>query len=151
MVFDNMQNCKRYFGLHKNFEKAFAFVEKAVSEKLECGRYEIEGEELFAVIQEYMTKDESAGKLEAHRKHIDIQYIMSGKEIMQTTLVSPKIAEKYDTERDVEFYESAKNTSYTLVRSGEYAIFFPSDIHNPGLKYEDASESVKKIVLKIKI
>lgn len=43
MIIDNLKNCEKYFSVHKNFEKAFDFLKKAVSENYTPGRYEIDG------------------------------------------------------------------------------------------------------------
>ena len=52
MIFDNIRNCKMYYGVNERFEKAFDFIKKAVEENLEVGKYEIDGKEVYALVQE---------------------------------------------------------------------------------------------------
>ena len=72
MVLDVLENKERYYSLHKNFKDAFDFLEKSLKSNPEPGKYELKGDDLFAVVQAYETAEDS--KWEAHRKYIDIQF-----------------------------------------------------------------------------
>ena len=82
MIFDTLANAQKYYSLHSRFEDAFEFINKAISENLPVGRYELDGKNLFALVQEYTTKNPEEAKNEAHRKYIDIQCVLSGEERM---------------------------------------------------------------------
>ena len=152
MVFDNLDNCKYYYGINKLFEKAFDFIKNAVDEKLPVGKYEIEGTDLYASVQEYNSKLDGEGKFEGHRKYIDIQYIVSGIENIDVIDISKiKTVTDYNDVKDIEFYENVDNASKAVIGEGEYGIFLPHDIHKPGMAYENNSVPVKKIVVKVKI
>ena len=115
----------------------------------EPGRYEIDGENIFALINEYKTKSELEGKLEAHRKYLDVQYVIEGEELMgYTPIGSQQILEPYKEENDIIFFKGEK--SFTKVSSGMFAIFFPEDIHMPGITSGKISD-VKKLVIKVRI
>ena len=151
MIFDNMKNCELYYGSHKNFKKAFEFITKAVGENLPVGKYEIDGTELYASVQEYKSKLPENGKFEGHEKYIDIQYIISGIETIEVADISKAVSKiPYNPEKDVEFYEDVIGAHKCTVTAGEYGIFFSHDIHKPGLAFETPS-TVKKIVVKVKI
>jgi YhcH/YjgK/YiaL family protein len=81
MIKDHLNQKERYERLHPLFPKAFAFIEKAVKENYAAGKYELEGKELYAMVQEYDSKTDS--KTEAHRKYIDIQFVVSGTECIE--------------------------------------------------------------------
>ena len=101
MIVDSIKNYQKYVGVNLKFEKAFAFIEKAVKENLEVGRYEIEGDDIRGSISEYVTKDEKDCKYEGHRKYIDIQYVISGVEVIGVCDISkmtPKA--EYDEQKD---------------------------------------------------
>lgn len=152
MIFDNLNNCEKYFGLNKNFEKAFDFLKNATPD-LEDKKYELDGKELYAIVSSYNTKALEDGRLEAHRNYIDIQYIISGTETMEAVDISkvcPK-SDGYNPEKDVEFFENLEKTSKCVVEAGEYGIFFPNDVHKPNLAYNGNSTAVKKIVVKVKL
>ena len=71
MVFDSIKNCELYYGVHKNFEKAFDFIKKATAENLPVGKYELDGKDLYASVQEYTSKTEQESKFEGHRNYIE--------------------------------------------------------------------------------
>ena len=151
MIFDNLNNCEKYFGLNKRFEKAFEFL-KNVTADTEDKKYELDGKELYAIVSSYNTKAPKDGKLEAHKNYIDIQYIVSGTEEIDAVDIS-KVCTKdgYNPEKDVEFFEDIEKTSKCVVEAGEYGIFFPNDVHKPNLAYNGCSSPVKKVVVKVKI
>ena len=146
MIVDSLKNCDKYVSCHDGFDKAFAFLRRASEENLSVGRYEIDGDRVFAFIQEYTSKTESS--FEAHKNYIDIQFILSGTEVMKVCDISQvKISVPYT--EDVMFFEDNERASVTVVESGEYGIFFPWDAHKPGLCF-DTPEEVKKVVVKVK-
>jgi len=149
MIYDNMKNSALYCGANKYFKEGFDFIAKAVSENLPAGKYEINGKELYASIQEYNAKNPEDCKSEGHRNYIDIQYIVSGAETMEVFDISKAVIKSdYNDVKDVEFYEHCDCAATLNVKEGEYAIFFPHDIHRPGMSYKDTP--VKKIVVKVK-
>ena len=148
MIYDNNKNKEKYYSLHDGFKLGFDFIQKAITEKFPVGKYEIDGKRVWASVQEYLSKDEA--KAEAHRKYIDIQYIVSGKEQMKCACIDTcKTKIEYNDEKDVEFFEPA--SSVTMVcKEGDFAIFFPNDVHTPSLKINE-NEQVKKIVVKVQL
>ena len=152
MIFDVLENCEFYYGLHKNFEKAFEFIKKAEAENLPAGRYDFGGEDIFAHIQEYDSKDPEKYKFEGHRKYIDIQYVMSGiEEIDVLNIKNAQLGEGYIPEREVEFFCGGEKIGKYVLGKGEYGIFYPTDLHKPGLMHKGKSLPVKKVLVKVKI
>jgi YhcH/YjgK/YiaL family protein len=149
MIFGSFENCERYFSVNEKLTAAFEFIERAVREGLPVSRYELDSEGNYAFVQEYDTKTES--KWEAHRKYIDVQYIIEGVEVMDVDRIS-SLDETipYDETRDIAFFEGGEGATRCVVRAGEYAIFFPEDAHRPGLCL-DVPAPVRKIVVKIKV
>ena len=84
------------------------------------------------MVHEYNTKDKKKAKLEAHRKYIDIQYIHSGVELIGVAAFKDQIPITDDTEKDLAFYEG--DASFIKLETGMFAIFFPDDLHMPGIK-----------------
>ena len=151
MIYDTLENYGLYCGAHKNFKRAFEFIKEAVEKDFSAGRYELNGEELFASVQEYTTKPESEGAFEGHEKYIDIQYIVAGEERIDVTPIGDAVISKpYDPEKDIAFYGDVTAAARLILKPNAYAIFFPADIHKPGLA-ASAQQSVKKIVVKVKI
>ena len=63
MIFDNIKNCKLYYGVNDGFEKAFDFIKKAVEENLEVGKYEIDGTNVYGLVQAYDSKTEDKSRI----------------------------------------------------------------------------------------
>lgn len=152
MILDNIQNSALYQGVHPKFEAAFAFCKKAMAENLPVGRYELDGTALYAMVQEYNTKLTADAKFEGHRNYIDIQFMVSGAEIMKWADIS-KMTENvpYNPDKDCQFYAPNEDAAAGTVEAGEYAIFFPHDIHMPCVSLNETPAPVKKIVVKVRV
>ena len=149
MILDTMKNKELYYKLGEGFKKGFEFIEKCKAEGIEVGKYEIDGKNVFANVQEYNSKEEA--KFESHDNYIDVQYILKGNEMMYWE-ARDKCEEmiEYNPEKDVTFYKDTEEAVGLTVNEDEYAIFFPEDVHKPGMKIKE-SLPVKKIILKIHI
>jgi len=149
MVFDNIKNRALYEKMNDKFTIAFDFIEKVMKEGAELGRYELCGSEVFAMVQEYEPKKDS-GVFESHKKYIDIQFILSGKEYMECSKPENcELTEAYDEFRDVAFYTCEGYHQSFDCEEGDFAVFYPHDIHKPGVKLLD-SGNVRKIVVKVR-
>jgi YhcH/YjgK/YiaL family protein len=140
-----------YFKNKEKWEKAFKFLKDNDLSKLELKRYDIDGDNIFATVSEYISKNEESAQFEAHRKYIDIQYVVSGKELINIApLASVKeVLTPYDASKDIEFVTVSK-LIYLKASPSDFFIFFPGDAHRPGLK-DGANAPVRKIVIKVKV
>lgn len=147
MVLDKLINCEKYFSLNKHFEISFQFLKQYLENPLDVGKYQIDGEKIFALVQNYETKDNS--RFESHKKYIDIQFMISGEEIFEYADKSElvEIEDKTPIE-DMIFYNDGQKAKRIIFKAGDFAIFFPNDGHKPGLISEEISK-VKKIVIKV--
>ena len=152
MIIANLKNSNLYYGVNPGFETAFKFLERAAVEDLPVGRYELDGDRVYAMVQSYETKPSEAGAYEGHEKYIDVQFIISGIECIEFVDIS-KAAVKtpYDPAKDAAFFENSPLSGKAVFEAGEYGIFFPHDIHKPGRIYGEAAAPVKKVVVKVKV
>lgn len=149
MIIDQLKNAHLYYGMSKKIAIALKFLEENNLSAMSSGRYAVDGDEIFALFQSYMTKDIQECKWEAHRRYIDVQFILQGREKMgYTGLEKMEVIQDYDEETDVVFLEGEGD--FFIVPTGYFAIFAPDDAHMPGIA-ADTSEPVKKFVVKIKI
>ncbi|MFN3667553.1 MAG: YhcH/YjgK/YiaL family protein, partial [Sediminibacterium sp.] len=101
MVIDQLSNAARYYGLGTLIEKALLFLQHTDLNTLENGKHELEGDALFAIVQEYDTKDPAQEKLESHKKYIDVQFVVSGTEKMGHALLKKQTPSRaYNPEDD---------------------------------------------------
>jgi YhcH/YjgK/YiaL family protein len=140
-----------YFKNKERWEKAFNFLKNSDLTKLEVRRYDIDGDNLFATVSEYISKNEATVNFEAHRKYIDIQYVISGKEVINIAPLTSveEVITPYDETKDIEFVTVSKIVSYKASPSN-FFIFFPGDTHRPGLK-DGVNSPVRKVVIKVKV
>jgi biofilm protein TabA len=150
MIIDSLQNASKYSSVHSLFAKAFQYIQDTDFNKIEMGKYEIDGDNLRAIFSNKtgMTAEASTSKFECHNKHIDIQLCING-----TEQIGWKPREKccnenggYNEEKDVQLYNDAPDMYFQLT-DGQFAIFFPEDVHAPMI----GDAEIKKLVIKVKI
>jgi len=148
MIYDKLKNYKKYLSIHPRFKAAFEYLTTSDFSKIEAGKYIIDGENIFALVQQYSPKKEEDCNLEGHEKYIDIQYMYSGVEQMGFCTLFNQIPIEGKYVNDLAFF----NDDYSLIKVVEniFVIFFPDDLHKPGIRANEDS-IVKKIVVKVKI
>jgi biofilm protein TabA len=149
MIIDTIQNASKYFSVHPLFEKAFEYINQNDLANTADGKYDV-AEGLKAIISNSpgKTAETSLAKFECHNKNIDIQLCVNGVETIgwkpREKCMTPN--GEYNEEKDVQFFSDAPDTFFTLT-NGQFAIFFPEDVHAPMI----GEGEIKKLVLKIKI
>ncbi|RCX19359.1 YhcH/YjgK/YiaL family protein [Anaerobacterium chartisolvens] len=144
MIIDYFKNHQLYENNLKLLKEAFSFI-KEVQDK-PAGRY-VKGD-MLAMVQTGTTRSAQEVKLEAHKKHIDVQYVVSGEEVMEWENVSNLQTEiPYDPEKDIVFFEGSG--VQIPIKEGMFYLVFPQDAHKP-CTHIKTETSYKKVVLKIK-
>ena len=150
MIVDTIKNASKYYGIHPLFERAFAYINATNLENTEGGKYEIDGDNLRAAFsnKQGMTVEESTAKFECHNNHIDIQLCINGLETIGWKPRSKCTSSKgeYNPDKDVSFYNDTPDMFFQLT-NGQFAIFFPEDVHAPMI----GDGEIKKLVIKVKI
>ena len=149
MIADKISNWRLY-GFGGSFAKAFEFVEK-LSQAAADKDYPLRGNEIIAKISSYETKPDAVAVLEAHRKFVDLQLVLSGKELLAwLPLEGLPVKSPYDPGRDVEFLSHPdKPFARIPLYPGSFALFFPQDAHAGMITLGKQPELVKKVVVKI--
>jgi YhcH/YjgK/YiaL family protein len=148
MIFDQLNRSPRYIGLHKKFDAAFHYLASQDFSAVEPGRIDLEGDNLYAMVQAYTTRTPEQGIWEAHRRYIDVQYIISGRERILFAPIEQMQLGIYIPERD--FLPLTGNGSTLDLSASFFVIFYPEDAHMPGLAI-DFPEPVKKVVVKVAV
>jgi biofilm protein TabA len=148
IIINKLQHAERYFNMHPAFEKAFTFLRRDDLAELPAEKYEIDGERLFCMISKGPGRCRAEAKLEAHRKYIDIQYVIAGTDEMgwKPTADCKVIDTDYDAEKDIMFFKDPPD-SWTKVPADSFVIFFPQDAHAPLV----SSGEIHKAVLKVAV
>lgn len=153
MILAPLADADRYASLHPRFAKAIAWLRDPANLALPVGRYDLEGDKLRAIVDETATEPATMRRLECHRRYIDIQFSISGGEIMEwapITGLTP--TEPFNTERDLGFFvDPTGPLSQAVVKPGWLAIFWPEDAHKPLCNLGATAQPVKKIVIKVEV
>ncbi len=132
----------------ERWNSAFKFLIDSDLKTLPIGRIDL-NKEVYVAVSEYETKNPKDAKYESHQKYIDLQYVISGKEIIGMTNESDmKVISPYDESKDIAFYEY-EGGKMLLATPESFFIFFPDDKHSPCIK-TDGADKVRKVVVKIK-
>lgn len=149
MVLDHISNAATYRNLSKGIQQGLDYLVNTNLEALEVGKYEIDGSHVFVLIQEYEGKEIEEANCEAHKKFIDIQYIISGEEyIGYAPVEGMEVVMPYDEAKDRFFVKW--EGSLLDHQQGMFSIFFPQDAHMPGVS-KTKNSRIKKAVIKIEI
>lgn len=149
MIIDTVQNAHRYFSVHPLFEKAFEYINSTDLMNAADGKSDI-AEGLKAIFSNApgKTKEASLSKFECHNKNIDIQLCINGVETIgwkpREKCIKPN--GEYNSEKDVQLYHDDADTFFRLT-NGQFAIFFPEDVHAPMI----GEGQIKKLVIKVSL
>jgi len=147
MILDTLDNAAKYAGLKIGISEAFGFLDQPGLTELPAGKYEIAGDRVYAIIERVNGRKVEDGELEAHRKYIDIQYVISGDESMgwknREGLVNSM---DYDEDRDLEFFQG-EPASIVRVPPRSFAVFLPTDAHLPLI----GDGPIHKVIVKVAV
>jgi len=147
MVVDELKNWIKYAGVLPGLEEAFRFLEEKAKSDLATGMHQIDGERLYAESNRYTTKPIEGARYESHMLHADLQYIVSGQEIIGWVPLSGlPVCSEYNKEWDYLLYEATTEPTLVKVKPGYSCLLLPTDAHMPGKQWDGACEMHKVIV-----
>ena len=150
MILDSIANAKQYYGISPRIKQALQYIETTDFTKYSKGKHPIDNENLFFLVNDYETKENNDTVLEAHRRYIDLQYMTSGSEqINIEQLDKQPIHTEYNEEYDYILFNETV-VDQIILQEGMFAIFFPNDLHMPGIMNKSRM-NIEKIVVKILI
>ncbi|MCX6168378.1 MAG: YhcH/YjgK/YiaL family protein [Ignavibacteriales bacterium] len=148
MILDNLKNARLYYGINDNIKAGLKYLE-SLKPEVELGEYQI-NENVKSIVSEYETKETFTRGYEAHKKVIDVQFPIVGRErIKWSNLAGMEMHIDYDPDKDRAFYKNPSGDTHVDIGNGFFAIFFPEDAHGPQY-YIDKPELIKKVTLKVK-
>ncbi len=149
MIIDRIENCGQFSMLGERFEIGFKFLRENDLRDFPEGKHEIEGDDVYVIVSSYTTKSPEESNPEAHKVYADIQYMIKGSENIGYDMFNGnRLFKEYDPEKDFMLYDAVQNA--VTLREGMFAVFFPYDIHQPGLSI-DGPAFVKKAVVKVRL
>jgi YhcH/YjgK/YiaL family protein len=150
MIADIIKNRHIYAPITSRIKTALEYISKTDFSGMATGKYELDGSNLFVLVQEYDSILREQGKWECHKNYIDIQYITEGTEqIGCNNIGKMKITTEYNPDKDIAFLSG--DGDFVTFSKGSYGIFFPEDAHMPKIAVNNIPGKVKKVVVKIKV
>lgn len=151
MIFDTMKHIGCYRGLSANMDRAIDALLNTDFSTLAPGRYEVDGDNVFFMIQEPQLKEEEDALYEVHRKYADIQLALTdGEVILSLPVEQLEEWQDFDEAKDIGFSANSEPGIPLDMRAGCFAIFFPQDAHMPCLRGGD-EKKCRKAVVKVKL
>ena len=148
MIIDQLSNTSFYFNISPRIAAALHHLRQTDWTAAAPGRYALDGDNLFVLVQQYETKPREKGVWEAHRKYMDVQYVHAGVEWMGYANVAHLNAGEYDESKD--FLPLHGEGEFFQMRAGTFMLLAPQDAHMPGMAH-GAPQAVKKVVAKIAV
>ncbi|MGI6124528.1 MAG: YhcH/YjgK/YiaL family protein [Acetivibrionales bacterium] len=149
MIYDKLDHIETYKGLSEDLYLGLEFL-KNTTPDIENGVHEI-NPRVKAIVSEYETKKANENGYEAHKKYIDIQYVLQGAEkVCCLPIEHLQLTTPYKEEIDAAFYSAYTQPVEMTIGEGCFAVFFPQDGHMPCLSINEPIK-VKKVVVKVEV
>lgn len=151
MILDHLDHAVLYRHLPPRFVRGLDWL-RAFDPRTPVGRHEIDGDNLYAMVQAYDTKPAGEKKFETHRAYADVQYVVSGRERIGFAPLDEikETVQPYDAQTDCALHADPQHSSDLFLGPGMFAIFWPTDGHKPGCACA-APARVVKVVLKVRL
>jgi len=152
MIIDKLENASEYYSLGKDIERGLKYLQNTDLKSMPCQKHVIDGDVLWANIQQMPTKEPETTPWEIHKTYTDIQYVITGTERMDWANVEYFEGENdYDKQNDYQFglVKPGGTQGSLIVNEGYFVIFTPFDAHKPALKV-DKVQDIKKVIVKVK-
>jgi YhcH/YjgK/YiaL family protein len=149
MIYDTLAHASSYHSLSPRFQAALEYL-RTFDPSTPDGKVPVQGDDVYAVVQSYIPTPASERPFEAHRKYADIQYVVSGEELIQyCPLAALAETKAYVDANDFALYKGPDDFPLFMT-AGTFAILLPQDGHKPGCLWRDAGK-VKKVVMKVRV
>lgn len=152
MILETLENMQQYEGMHAGIDRILKLYPQYTCENFVAGKVDVDGDAAYMVFAEYETQPVEGAKFEAHRKYIDVMYMVDGCETIyvKNTDTLTNITDEYDSEADCLLGKADQNVTKVHLQTGDVVVLFPQDAHLPG-RIADASCKVKKIIGKVRV
>ena len=130
MILDRLDRSDHYEPMHKGLAAAFEYLRRPDLANVPVGKHPIIDDLVYVLVSNEQSRGANA-RLEAHRKYLDVQFVISGDERIGWSPIERLTAtEPYDPSRDIGFFADEPQ-AWFAVKPGEFAIFLPTDAHAP--------------------
>lgn len=148
MITATLENASIYRPLGPGIAAALDYLQTTDFAALAAGTHHLDGDRLFAIVNDYQTIACPEVELEGHHRYIDVQYLVSGTELIAyAPLLAQTPFREYDEKQDFTLYRGP--ASFVRLSAGMFCLLYPHDLHMPGLG--EPAVAVRKVVVKVMI
>ncbi len=152
MILDLIENAGQYAGLYPGVDRALKRMQTYSPENYPGGKVEVDGDRLFLLLNSYETHESQGALMEAHRRYLDVMYMVEGEEIIyvKPTGSLGNVTKPYDESIEALLAKLDEDATAVRLTAGSFIVLFPQDAHAPGCCVESPT-NVKKIIGKVQI
>ena len=152
MILDTMENAKKYQGLNPDVDRVLEAMQSYTPDNYPGGKVELDGSDLFMLLNSYETHSAEGALTEAHRSYIDVMYMVEGQETIYVKPTSQlqNVTKEYDPAIEALLAATDADATPVLLKAGSFIVLFPQDAHAPACHAGEPGK-VKKIIGKVKI
>lgn len=152
MILDKIENISCYMGVLPAITTALEKAAVYTPDNYPGGRVDLDGDNLFLLLNTYETHSAEDALFEAHQKYIDVMYMVEGEEIIyvKPTDKLSAVTQAYDPQIDALLAKLDRDATPVRLTAGSFIVLFPQDAHAPAC-CDKAPQTVKKIIAKVKI
>ena len=146
MIYDRLENFADYAALAPEAWSSIAAFLRTLTPDIRPGRYEIDGDRIFAVVNDTVSHDAFPDKLEYHERYADIQLVAAGREKILCGPLDGAPSAPFSEEKDLGFRMLGAVDLEAQLFPGVFLLLFPGEGHLPDVG--DGSR-VLKVVVKV--
>ena len=152
MILDQIKHRALYKDILPAIASALERAAAYTPENYPGGRVDMDGDNLFLLLNTYETHASDSALFEAHKKYIDVMYMVEGEEIIyvKPTEKLSSVTKPYDPQVDALLANIDEDATPVRLTAGSFIVLFPQDAHAPAC-YDSAPKTVKKIIAKVRI
>ena len=152
MIFDTIENAKQYLNVNPDICQMLQAMQAYTPDNYPGGRVDLDGDRLYMNLSSYETRAVETKRSEAHRKYIDVMYMVEGEEIIYVKPTSrlENISMEYNEEKEALLADTDQDVTAVRMTPGCFVVLFPQDAHTPGC-HAQGPVTVKKIIGKVRI
>ncbi|MBI0028203.1 hypothetical protein B6D12_06805 [Gilliamella apicola] len=153
MIIGNIEHLDLTPYLPQKLKHAIELVKQQINDNTENGRYSIDGDKVFYMVSETLSRTQEEGKYEYHAKYIDIQIVLSGQEGMAVSTLPPhsEIIEDKLINGDIAFVKAPIEETMFVLQPKDFVIFYPYEVHKPLCIVGGKTEKIRKVVVKVSL
>ena len=153
MVIDRIEHAAQYERLGKGITTVLRWFQNYQDDLRDLpAKTVLDGENIFINGVNYTSEHKPQGQLEAHKKYIDVMYVLEGEEkfFYKPIAEVSKITMPYDAGKECALAAIDPDAAQVRFSAGHFLIFFPQDGHLAAQLW-DKPVKVRKFIAKVAV